>query len=258
MKTLSKLAILALLLAFLYHGCEKDPLQPDKNTLRISKIARNSEMIDPIYVFEYNEKGLLTRITGDWVEDYISITYNDEDLPIKIFEKSEFEADNKTIDIVWEENSYTTTTGTYDIYTDTYHFDSQGRIDSYSYSSYNASFDETYTRNFEVVWDDKEMNFYQLNDGSEREWIQTRKYNENKNPMQAINYAILNEFELTYVLADYGITFQQDLCVSMHHCEDEGVGTYEYEYNEDGYPISVLILREDYGPTYYYFEYESD
>jgi hypothetical protein len=102
------------------------------------------------------------------------------------------------------------------------------------------------------------MNFYDVNEGAEDEWLQTRKYNKFHNPLEAINMAILNEFEVPYVLADIGLAFQTKSCVSMHNCENEGVGSYEYEYNESGYPTRVLVIREESNPVYYYFEYDSD
>lgn len=263
MRKVAYLMTMIFALALMSIGCEKenpnpddDNRVPDKNALRISKIANNPGMFKPDYTFEYDADGRVIEISDG--TDLFLITYNADNLPIEMVAEMENDYD-KTIEIIWNENGYTTKSSYYSREsTVTYQLDSQGRIISIIDSTYRQDHDTLYIDRFEVRWSEYEMNFNKLMDDGEEIWKQTRNYNEFNNPMAAINIAILNEFQISYIGTDYGLSFQRSSCVASYNCENEGTGSYLYEFNESGYPTEVIVSR-GYGDSFnLYFEYESD
>lgn len=245
MKALTNLLIANIILTFLF-GCEKENLNnnddnnaPDKNALRIAKIADNSAMQDPWWTFKYNEDGLVTEIEGEKMWGKAIITYNDDELPVKIVWKEE------TYDISWTESSFTIS---YyyglELQHETYRLDANGHI---------ISIDD----DFEARRNGNNIDIYYLDDGDE-EWAQTRELNEFSHPLSEINIAILNACSISWVFDECDYTFQNDYCLAMNSSIDEGSAEYEYEYNEKGYPAELLI-NEIEGRNYkFYFEYETN
>ena len=119
MKAFLNFLFVLIIISIFSSGCEKENsnpednnLVPDKNALRISKMAYDIGMENPWLSFEYNEKGLVTEIKHRNYDDLIYITYNEDDLPVKIvWIKDPIGGDGGvyTTEIVWVENSYTAT-----------------------------------------------------------------------------------------------------------------------------------------------------
>lgn len=250
MKALTKLTIAALLLASIIPGCEKDPLQPDKNALRISKIADNPGMQDPLWTFEYNDKGLVEEIfvldrhsEQDPIIYSASIIYNDDNLPVEIGD----------IDINWEENSFTILyPESYDMPDETFMFDGNGKITEQSYNLGDSR------RGYEARWEGDEAEIYYMRDGTE-EWAQTRKLTQNPHPLSSINIAVVYLSDLSWIYDECEIFFQNEYCLAYLTSVDEGSADYTYEFNEDGYPTELEIYETTEKDTYkFYFEYEED
>jgi hypothetical protein len=230
MNTISKLTALTLLIALIFSGCEKDPLQPDKNALRISKIADNSIMEDPWYVFTYNSDGLLTMIDGDWGGG-TSIAYNDDDLPIKIGD----------VDVTWTESGFS--------YSDngnptSYELDSKGRI--IKITEENVYDNEIRITN--MIWNGTESV-----DVDGHNWSVIRTFNENHNPLASINIAILIVADIEVYPFEY--YFQNQYCVATNQEDDDSVVDIEYTFNDNNYPNRLKGSEASY---YVYFEYESE
>ena len=246
-------------------SCEKEnsnqdnPI-PKNNALRISKIADNPAMKDPLWTFEYNEKGLVTMIKGDRHRGVSTITYNDENLPVKIIwiENDIYFADTTITDISWDENSFTLSYVDWsdELEQETYTLDANGRIISIDWSD-----EDEYRRGYEASWEGDKAEIYYVRD-SDEEWAQTRELTEYKHPLSAINIAIINAGEtgeISWIYDECEEVFQNKYCLSYIASADEGSAAYEYEYNEDGYPTQLDIFETTDGGIYrFYFEYEND
>ena len=248
MKTLKRLSVLAILFVFLFSGCEKDPLQPDKNALRISKIADNSAMIDPLWEFEYDSDGYLIGISGDENRGTTTITYNSEDLPEMISwvtddfssgDESEYYA---TSHIVWGNNSFV-------LDGDTYTLDANGNITNISWDDSNSG--------YECTWQEDRAEIYYYRDGS-NEWAQTRVFNQYNSPLSAINLAIINACDISWIYDECDWIFQNKYCLSTNSSADEGSADYDCDYNDDGYPTRIRIIEEGSFVMYLCIEYETD
>jgi hypothetical protein len=231
MNTISKLTALTLSFALIFAGCEKDPLQPDKKALRISKIADNSDMENPWYEFHYDEKGLLTGITGDWADDNYTMLYNNKDLPIKIGE----------IDISWNENEFSFNEAGRNYF---YELDSQGRIIKIT-DEYPDDNDVQITN---LVWYENESV-----DMTQQNWNVSRTFNDKPSPVSSINIAILIICDIEFYPFEY--YFQNQYCIATNQEDDYSVVDIEYLYNDDNYPTRLKGSKANY---YVYFEYESD
>lgn len=247
--------------ALMSTSCEKentdtDNLNPDKHALRISKIADNAAMFDPWWAFEYNDDGLVTKITGDRANDTIYVTYNNDDLPVMIvIEEVRSVIDNHvvydTILISWSQNSFT-------LYQDYYFenvihtFDANGHI-----TIINWSADEEYM-GYEARWGGSEVYIYFMR-GDTEEWAQTRELNEYSHPLSAINLAILVSCDISWIFDECEFTFQNKYCLKTNSSADEGSAVYEYEYNKDGYPTQLdMYETTEHANWMFYFEYEND
>ena len=239
MNTISKFTALTLLIALIFTGCEKDPLQPDKNALRISKIADNSDMEDPWYEFHYDKNGLLTGITGDWADDNWTISYNNDDLPIKIGE----------IDISWNGNNFSCSVSGRDY---SYELDSDGRIlkitDEYP--------EENDLRITNMVWhgnDSVNMSGFLVDYEPPYTWAVSRTFNDNCSHVSSVNIAILIICDIEFYPFEYYL--QNQYCIAKNQEDDDSPDEVEYLFNDDNFPTRAKVSGDSY---YIYFEYESD
>lgn len=261
MKKVTYLLAVLFALALMSMGCEKenpnpddDNLLPDKNALRISKIADNPAMMNPLVTFEYNAKGLVTEIGGDG-GGTSNIIYNDADLPVKIvsipideMDGEIYYGDTTTTDIIWTENSFTLSYIDWsdELRQEKYTLDPNGRIVSIDYYSYEA------------LWEGNEAEIYYVRDGVE-EWAQTRQLTENNHPLSALNLAIVIAGDISWIYDECDWVFQNKYCLDNISSADEGSADYTYEYNGDGYPTQLEIYETTEHDTWmYYFEYETN
>lgn len=258
MKAFLKYFLIIATVSFSASGCEKDnltpdkdPLKPDKNALRISKIADNSAMLEPLWDFEYDSDGRLIGITGDENRGTTTITYNAEDLPeLATWVIDDFGSTTDaseyydTSRIVWGSNSFILDGVSFSL-------DENGNATSIIWDDGK--------RGYEPIWQEDRVDVYfywELDSG--KEWEVTRVFNEYNSPLSAINLAIINACDIDWIYDDCYYLLQNNYCLTTFNSQGEGRSDFDYEYNDDGYPIKLMETMDGEMVQKLYFEYESN
>jgi len=244
MNTISKLTALTLLIALIFTGCEKDPLQPDNNALKLHTVADNLGMTYPFNSFVYDEDDLLVQILDNNGNLKYALEYNEDKKLVgaNLYERNgELEREKS---ITWNGNAFTITYieigGSTEPLIETYELDSEGRIINYNGES--------------VVWDSDESLTL---DG---EYILTFD-KEYHHPLSGVNIAVLIATEDRTYFPDYYFLDNTYLPLKVDW-SDGYFENYLYEFNDDGYPNKLTWYSgkegDQYVEEYYFFEYESD
>ena len=237
-----------LALALISMGCEKDNPNPDdENTdvvLRISKMADNIEMEDPI-VFHYNSEGLVNQIEdGIFIK---SIEYDEQNRPIK-WSRVEYDRPEslQTTNIEWTDDGFV-------VYGDICTLDDEGRI-----SRISSQNDEG------IIVHSKDYTYV----GESRVTIERKDDSGNVYETYEIEFgSVYNPFryfDVALTVLDYTVCPDD---VPSHHSNYALSSTVDgnqsltatYEVNEYNIPIKGTFSNAYYGSDeIYYYEYETN
>lgn len=231
------LIIVALFIGF---GCEEDNLKPNKNALRISKIADNIMMEDPWLTFEYNKDGLLEKIYSGWnSSEPTVIVYNSKKQPIKVGNDVIEWGDNEfTIKRFWENELEREKN---------YKLDNQGRILKIT----DTNFYNNNTTVTDMKWIGNDSLYIERHNES-------FKFNDIPHPLSSMNLAVIISADIP--LGEWDIEYQNSLCL-YKFSQPSISATLAYELNEQGYPIVANYrYKSGEGVDYesIYFEYEDE
>jgi len=224
MKIISKLVVLTFLFVLIFTGCEKDDTtQPDKNVLRISKIADNYSMDFPRYTFEYNDDGLLTRIiypeSTEGLDNITEITYNENNQPIKCDDE----------DIIWNGNDFTIRRiNQYEndaLEVDKIYHLENGRVKDFTRKYYNPDGSISSSSTVEYTWIG--------NDSLYIEYVNAGfRFDDNNSPLKSIPLPILVATNIG--LGEWEFLYQNQNClIDWKELGDYGLSAHvTYTFNE--------------------------
>lgn len=244
-------------------SCGEDSATPNGNNnpgdsiaLRLTKLSNNEAFENPI-TFEYNSKGLLSKISE--TNFYKEIEYNSGNLPVKITEIQNGSMHSIITDIEWFDGGFNIIDGdnTRTI-EDIYYLDSNDQIDSSITirRDFDEPFDTTTFVNFTWIGNDSlvyERSYYDNGEMITRP--KNYKFGSGNSPFRSINIALLIALP-----ADFYFEFDnyQPNNTVIEYQDDIFGASINYDYNEKNYPVKAEInfsfLNEH---EYMYFEYEN-
>lgn len=249
MKAFLNLFLLILFVSFFTSGCEKDnltpdedPMQPNKNALRISKMYdMYDNEIQNSYTFEYNSNGLVNRIAdGFFIK---TIEYDEQNRPVTV---TRMETDRpesaQSTSIEWTDDGFI-------VFDDIYSLDSEDRIIRISKPDEHGTI--IHTEEYTYTGDSKLTVNRKDESGTIYETWEI-DFGSVYNPFMKFNVA------LTYL--DYTV-FPDDVPshISEYAFSHHDVYTATYEVNEFNYPTKgTFIYSGDNSKEYMYYEYESN
>jgi hypothetical protein len=254
MKKVAYLMVLAFSMVLINTNCKKDEngSDPDETSLRISKIADNQAMQNPLYTFEYDAQNLLVKIYSEnqYSTQYDDIVYNTNKQPIKVTHTEYYLGSlesSRISNIEWTTKGFTITNN--DVYNEIniFELDSHGRIakNTNVFKPQSSAVDTTIII-YKWVGDDSL---------SIENYSETYKFEKKNHPFSGINLAVLQSTNIGY--SEWS-EYQNAILTKKYH-ETSFDAEATYTYNDKNYPLKVDIKYtsdEGISHDYVYFEYK--
>jgi len=232
-------------IALIVFGCEKDNNEGPSESLKLTKYGDDPSLAEPWKRFEYNSEGLLVTVYGKGTyANNFEIEYDSQKRPNKIMRKGYYPSDDKTYDITWTNDGFTSDGVSYSI-------DSKQRLTVMSEGNTSVNF--TYTG-------DQSAKIQMFYSGDLEETLNIT-FSEVFCPLSGINIAIKAITYLGYIdLWDHIIytnyVVESFEFIDASNTDHNFTKDILITVNDDNFPKHIIDGDNDYSRDYVYFDYE--